>query len=761
MAKPRIARELQESLRRAFERAHESRHEYVTLEHLLRSLVDDPRAGEAIEACGGSRSRLRRKLDGFLESSAPILPEGEQADPQQTLAVERVLQNAAIHALSSEMSVIDGANVLVQLLKEEESHAVFFLQEEGLSSFALKQFVSHGIGPGANSGSIERVSENEGEGEEDDDEDGGGSAKDPLEAYTTDLVAEAEAGRIDPLVGRALELERTIQILCRRRKNNPIYVGEPGVGKTAIAEGLALRIFEKKVPEVLADARVYSLDMGSLLAGTKFRGQFEERLKGVMKRITELPNAILFIDEIHTIVGAGATSGGSMDASNILKPALSSGKLRCIGSTTYADYKHLERDRALARRLQKIDVLEPTVDETVEILRGLAPKYEAHHGVTYDADAIEACARLAAKHIVDRHLPDKAIDVLDETGSYDRMRPEAERAHRVTVKDVERVVSKMARVPVEAVETDERARMRELEPALRQVIFGQDDAIENLVSSIVLSRAGLRAVEKPIGNFLFAGPTGVGKTELAKQLAKTLGVELLRFDMSEYGERHTVSRLIGAPPGYVGFDQGGLLTDAVRKHPHSVVILDEIEKAHPEIFNILLQVMDHAKLTDNNGREADFRNVILVLTTNAGAFESQEKVVGFGNTAPGIAESRSKAAIERTFTPEFRNRIDAIVYFKALSKEVIRKVVDKEVRLLEEALSPKRVRIELTDEAREWLAENGYDARMGARPMSRLIERELKKPVARALVFGDLSEGGTVSVTVLEGKIALVYTLAS
>ncbi|MFO0693427.1 MAG: ATP-dependent Clp protease ATP-binding subunit ClpA [Polyangiales bacterium] len=745
MAGPVIAKELQQTLRKAFEQAARERHEYVTLEHLLLVLCDDPKAGKAIDACGGNRGRLKSRLSAFIAANVMSIPGDVDFEPQQTLGVERVLQRAAIHAISSDMKVIDGANVLVQLYKEEDSHAVYLLQQEGVSQFDLKQYIAHGIAPDGGS-DIERVGGQE-PGDEGDEEEGGGApGRDPLEAYTTDLVAEAVAGRIDPLVGRELEVERTIQILCRRRKNNPVYVGEPGVGKTAIAEGLALRIHEGRVPAVLADAKVYALDMGALLAGTKFRGQFEERLKGVMKRLEEIPNAILFIDELHTIVGAGATSGGSMDASNILKPSLSSGKLRCIGSTTYADFKHLERDRALARRFQKIDVNEPSVEETIEILRGLKPKYEEHHGVTYDDEAIDACARLAAKHIVDRHLPDKAIDVMDECGSYDRMKAEADRKRRVTAEDVQRVVSKMARVPVEAVTANERDRIRDLEPALRRVIYGQDEAIENLVSAITLSRAGLRAEQKPIGSFLFAGPTGVGKTELAKQLAKTLGVELLRFDMSEYGERHSVSRLIGAPPGYVGFDQGGLLTDAVRKHPHSVVILDEIEKAHPEIFNILLQVMDHAKLTDNNGREADFRNVILVLTTNAGAFESQEKVVGFGQTGSGtaFAESKAKAALERTFTPEFRNRLDAIVYFRGLSKEIIRKVVDKEIRLLEEQLSQKRIRVELTEAAREWLAEHGYDPKMGARPMARLVERELKKPVAKALVYGDLPEGGLV-----------------
>ncbi len=548
-------------------------------------------------------------------------------------------------------------------------------------------------------------------------------------------------------------------MLCRRRKNNPVFVGEPGVGKTAIAEGLARRIYEGSVPEILGDAKIFSLDMGALLAGTKFRGQFEERLKAVMKRLQEIDNAILFIDEIHTIVGAGATTGSSMDASNILKPALASGKLRCLGSTTYTDFKHLERDRALARRFQKIEVHEPSLEDTVEILKGLRSYYEEHHDVKYDDEALEAAALLAQKHIVERFLPDKAIDVIDEAGSLERMRPENERTHRITVTEIERVVSKMARVPVESVSAKERDQLRELAPELRKVIFGQDEAIDKVVSSITLARAGLRADNKPIGSFLFAGPTGVGKTELARQLARVMGVELLRFDMSEYSERHSVSRLIGAPPGYVGFDQGGLLTDAVRKHPHAVLILDEIEKAHGELFNILLQVMDHAKLTDNNGREADFRNIVLVMTTNAGAFEATEKVVGFasGDEPTDFATGRAKQAMERIFTPEFRNRLDAVVYFSGLRKEVIRKVVDKEVALLGEMLAEKQVRLELSESARDWLAEHGYDPQMGARPMARLVEQKLKKPLAEAMVFGSLKEGGTAMAEAKDGDIVLSF----
>jgi ATP-dependent Clp protease ATP-binding subunit ClpA len=755
MAGPVIDKELQATLRKAFDRAGLMRHEYVTLEHLLLALTEDPKASKALRACGADLRRLRRRLEQFIQERLSRVPESVTVEPRQTLAVERVLQRAAIHAISSEMKTIDGGNVLVQLLKEEESFAAFLLQDEGLNPLDLKRFISHGVGTDIVPG------ESEGYTDADfDDEDGDGAlGRDPLEAFATDLIAEAAEGRIDPLIGREEELDRTVQVLCRRRKNNPVFVGEPGVGKTAIAEGLARRVYEGRVPEILEDAQIFSLDMGALLAGTKFRGQFEERLKAVMKRLQELDNAILFIDEIHTIVGAGATTGSSMDASNILKPALASGRLRCLGSTTYADFKHLERDRALARRFQKIDVHEPSVEDTVQILKGLRQYYEEHHDVKYDDDALEAAAHLAHKHIVERFLPDKAIDVIDEAGSLERMRPAGERTHRITVREIEKVVSKMARVPVESVSAKERDQLRELGPELRKVIFGQDEAVQRVVSAITLARAGLRAEDKPIGSFLFAGPTGVGKTELARQLARVMGVELIRFDMSEYSERHSVSRLIGAPPGYVGFDQGGLLTDAVRKHPHAVLILDEIEKAHPELFNILLQVMDHAKLTDNNGREADFRNVVLVMTTNAGAFEAVEKVVGFGgaDSPRDFATGRARQAIERIFTPEFRNRLDAIVYFSGLRKEIIRKVVDKEVDLLRTRLAEKKVRIELSEAARDWLAEHGYDPQMGARPMARLVESKLKKPLAEAMVFGSLKEGGSAFADVEDGDIVLSF----
>ncbi|MGE0789691.1 MAG: ATP-dependent Clp protease ATP-binding subunit ClpA [Sandaracinaceae bacterium] len=749
MSSELISPALKVTLRRAYDEAAEMRHEYVTLEHLLLALLDDPKAQKALDACGANRKRLKKRLEAFFEEKLDRLPAGVEAEPHQTLAVERVLQRAAIHAISSEMKVIDGANVLVQLFNERESQAVFLLDQEGVQQFDLKRFVSHGVGPDG-MGEEERS-------EPDDDEDGEGNRGDPLEAFCTDLAEEAAAGNIDPLIGRSVELERTIQVLCRRRKNNPVYVGEPGVGKTAIAEGLALKIHEGKVPRVLENAKIYALDMGSLLAGTKYRGQFEERLKGVIKRLKEIDDAILFIDEIHTIVGAGSTTNSSMDASNILKPALASGKLRCIGSTTFEEYKGaFDRDRALARRFQKIDVPEPSVEDTIEILKGLQDRYEEHHGVTYDPDAIEAAAKLAAKHITERFLPDKAIDVIDEAGAADRMRETP--TTKVTVRDVERIVSKMARIPEKTVSGTEQGRLKELDAELKNHIFGQDPAIEKISSAIKLSRAGLRTGDKPIGNFLFVGPTGVGKTELARQLAAVLGVELIRFDMSEYQERHTVSRLIGAPPGYVGFDQGGLLTDAVRKHPYCVLLLDEIEKAHPDLFNVLLQVMDSAALTDNNGRKSDFRNVVVIMTTNAGARDMNTRQVGFGTDESQADATRAKGAIERTFSPEFRNRLDAVVMFSGLSREIILKVVDKEVRLLGEQLAERKVIVRITDAAREWLADHGYDPAFGARPMGRTVETHMKKPLAEAILFGPLKDGGTIEFDVDESGDDLAWS---
>jgi ATP-dependent Clp protease ATP-binding subunit ClpA len=745
VAGPLIAKELQQSFKLALDEAKRLRHEYLTLEHLLLALTKDSRSKEVLHACGANLKRLQKALEEFLDENVEKLPDDEDAEPQQTIGVERVLQRAAIHALSAEQKTIDGGDVLVAMCREDESHAVFLLQQEGINRMDLLNYISHGI---HKDGEGEEVPHRAGE----DDDDGSAPQKDPLEAYTSNLLLEAKEGRIDPLIGRQAELERTVQVLCRRRKNNPLYVGETGVGKTAIAEGLALHIFEGKVPEVLKDAEVYSLDMGALLAGTKFRGQFEERLKGVLKSLEKRPNAILFIDEIHTIVGAGATSGGSMDASNILKPSLASGKLRCIGSTTYQEFKgSFERDRALSRRFQKIEVGEPTVEETVQILQGLQGRYEKHHQITYDADAVRAAAELSAKHINDRFLPDKAIDVIDEAGAAEHLRAPDVRTGKVTSEDVESVVSKMAKIPKKTVSATDRVQLQNLETELKAVIFGQDAAIAEIAAAIKLSRSGLRSPEKPIGSFLFSGPTGVGKTELAKQLAKALGVEFLRYDMSEYSEKHTVSRLIGAPPGYVGFDQGGLLTDSVRKHPYSVVVLDEIEKAHPDLFNILLQVMDHATLTDNNGRKADFRNVVLILTTNAGARELASKSMGFTGSGTNIDSSRAKKAIERTFSPEFRNRLDGWVLFSGLSPEVILKVVDKEVGLLQAQLQDKKVTLVVKTGARAWLAEHGYDPEFGARPMGRLVDTALKKPLAEAILFGELKDGGTATADVGPG----------
>ncbi|MBK7863132.1 MAG: ATP-dependent Clp protease ATP-binding subunit ClpA [Archangiaceae bacterium] len=755
MASPIIAKELQASIRFALSEARRMRHEYLTLEHLLLGLLRDPRCLEVIKACAGKPDRIREKVLRFLEETVERLPEGVEAEPQQTIGVERVLQRAAFHALSSEQKVMDSADVLVALFREDSSQALFFLKEEKIGRLDVLNFISHGIRKEA---AEDDGSEREGaappgiEG----DEEGEGPAKNPLEAYTSNLNQQAADGNIDPLIGRTSELERTIQVLCRRRKNNPLYVGETGVGKTAIAEGLALAIHEGKVPGALKGATIFSLDLGALLAGTKFRGQFEERLKAVLKALQQHEDAIMFIDEIHTIVGAGATSGGSMDASNLLKPALASGKLRCIGSTTYQEYKaSFERDRALSRRFQKIDVPEPSVAETFAILKGLAPKYEEHHQVKYEEEALKAAAELSAKHINEKFLPDKAIDVVDETGAIDRLRDKP--TGKVTVADIEAMVSKIARVPARSVAQSEKKALLNLETELKAVIYGQDTAIAELASTIKLSRSGLRSPEKPIGSFLFSGPTGVGKTELAKQLAKVMGIEFLRFDMSEYSEKHTVSRLIGAPPGYVGFDQGGLLTDAIRKNPHCVMVLDEIEKAHPDLFNILLQVMDHATLTDNNGRKADFRNVVIILTTNAGAREMKTKTLGFGQME-GVDVSKAKGAIERTFSPEFRNRLDGWVVFGGLDRATILKVVDKEVALLQKLLDDKKVKLELTAAARDWLSKKGYDPEFGARPMARLVDQSVKKPLAEALLFGSLKDGGVAKADVKPDGEGLTFT---
>jgi ATP-dependent Clp protease ATP-binding subunit ClpA len=746
-----VSKELQQTLQAAVAEARRRRHEYVTLEHLLHAMTKDKVASEVLLACGADLKLLEKELEDYLDRTLEALAAAQ--DPEQTAAFQRVLQRAAWHVQGSGRTELNAGDVLVAITRERGSHAVYLLEKQGVRRLDILQYISHGIGRDGSGGGEE-------EGPEDQGEEGPPKpVKDPFKTFTVNLVERAAQGLIDPLVGRDAEIERTIQVLCRRRKNNPVLVGDPGVGKTAIVEGLALRIHDKKVPAVLEKAAIYSLDMGALLAGTKFRGEFEQRLKGVISGVKKTPHAILFIDEIHTIVGAGATTGSSMDASNLLKPGLASGELRCIGSTTFQDYKQtFERDHALARRFQKIDVHEPTVEDTIRILKGLKRVYEDHHGVVYSPRALRAAAELSAKHINDRQLPDKAIDVLDEAGARDRMRAEARRHHRITARDVEKVVAKIAKIPERTVSADDEAALRNLEPELKRVIYGQDSAIEAIASAIKLSRSGLASPEKPIGNFLFSGPTGVGKTELAKQLARILGVEFLRFDMTEYQEKHTVSRLIGAPPGYVGFDQGGLLTDAIRKTPYAVLLLDEIEKAHPDIFNLLLQVMDHATLTDNNGRKADFRHVILILTTNAGAQELSARRVGFGTDLSDPGNARN--AIERTFSPEFRNRLDAWVAFDSLPPEVIARVVDKMVKELEVQLAEKKVRIELTPAGRAWLGERGFDRKMGARPMSRLIQNELKKPLAEKILFGELHDGGTVRVDVEEGGARLRLVVA-
>ncbi|MCB9667265.1 MAG: ATP-dependent Clp protease ATP-binding subunit ClpA [Myxococcales bacterium] len=749
MAAPIIARTLQASIKTAFEMAAELRHPYVTLEHLVVALLDDPSANQALVACGVDCKRLEAQLLEFIDENVDSVDEETDPNPQQTMAVERVLHRAAIHALNSESPLIDGARVLVEVFEEPNSHAVYWLERLGATGLALKQHVSHSDNKRH---SVRRKRTEPAEPPEETP-----SPEDPLETYAVNLVEQAAMGQIDPLIGRNAELERTVHVLCRRRKNNPLFVGEPGVGKTALAEGLALRIFEGKVPEALRSAVVYSLDMGALLAGTKYRGEFEERLKDVIKQVQAIPKAIVFIDEIHTVMGAGMTTGGSLDASNILKPALASGKLRCMGSTTHRDYKaSFDHDRAFARRFQKIDIKEPSVGETVEILEGLKPHYESHHLVAYDAGALEAAAKLSDKYLRELQLPDKAIDVMDEAGAMDQLRPETDRTGKVSVQDVEMVVSRMANVPAHSVSASDRDHLKDLAEQLRKVIFGQNSAIDRVVSAIQLSRAGLRDPDKPIGSFLFSGPTGVGKTETAKQLARAMGVEFLRYDMSEYSEKHTVSRLIGAPPGYVGFDQGGLLTDAVRKNPSSVVVLDEIEKAHPDLYNVLLQIMDHATLTDNTGRKADFRNVVLIMTTNAGALEMSGRDIGFGAGASADPE-RAKTAIERTFPPEFRNRLDAWIRFERLQPEVVLAIVDKELGLLRAMLAEKGVSLVLSEESRQWLATHGFDAAMGARPLARLVEDKLKRPLAESLLFGRLANGGTVNIEIRKDEPALTY----
>ncbi|MEQ8273794.1 MAG: ATP-dependent Clp protease ATP-binding subunit ClpA [Deltaproteobacteria bacterium] len=739
------SQELKDTLATAFNEALRRRHEFVTLEHVLYALLDDPNGSKIIKACGGDLDGLRTDLDKFFETNMQALPNGVEQDPQQTLAFQRVFQRAVMHVQSSGKNVMDSSNLLVAFFREHDSYAVYLLQKQGISRLDVVRYISHGIAKVPQEGDHafdEAAPATSGSRE-------GEREKNPLEAYAVNLNLEAEAGRIDPLIGRDAEIERTIQVLCRRRKNNPIFVGDPGVGKTAIAEGLALRIHAGEVPEVLSDATIFSLDMGSLIAGTKFRGDFEERLKAVLSELKKVDNAVLFIDEIHTVVGAGATQDGSLDAANLIKPALQNGDLRCIGSTTHKDYKSsIEKDHALARRFQKIIVKEPTIDETYQILKGLRPHYEEHHSVSYTDTALRTAAELAAKHINERFLPDKAIDVIDEAGAAQRLVPENKRKKKIRPADIEKIIAKMAQIPAKTVNADDRNALMKLDDELKLVIFGQNDAIEALTQAIKLNRSGLGAPERPVGSFVFAGPTGVGKTELAKQLARVMGIEFTRFDMSEYGEKHTVSRLIGAPPGYVGFDQGGLLTDAIRKTPHCVVLLDEIEKAHPDIYNILLQVMDHATLTDNNGRQADFRNVILIMTTNAGAREMSANKIGFSR---GTDASEANKALERTFSPEFRNRLDATITFGQLPEEVILMVVDKFINELDVLLADKKVTIDLTQEARMFLREKGYSEKYGARPMGRVIQNEIKRPLADEILFGKLSNGGHVEVDV-EGE---------
>jgi len=742
-----LSKELEFTLNRAFKEARAKHHEYMTVEHMLLSLLDNPTAAKVLKACGTDSERLRREITAFIDETTPLIPTTEDRDTQPTLGFQRVLQRAVFHVQSAGKKEVTGANVLVALFSEQDSQAVYLLNQQDVTRLDVVNYISHGIskvpGESQEDDAPGEVEETRGEEKE------GGS---PLESFATNLNEMARQGRIDPLIGRAAEVERTVQILCRRRKNNPLFVGEAGVGKTAIAEGLAKMIVDGKVPDVLSDAVIYALDLGGLVAGTKYRGDFEKRLKAVLAQLKRQRHAILFIDEIHTIIGAGSASGGVMDASNLIKPVLASGDLRCIGSTTYQEYRGIfEKDRALARRFQKIDVEEPSVEETFEILKGLKSRFEEHHQVTYTSPALRAAAELSNRYINDRHLPDKAIDVIDEAGAHVQLKSPAKRKKRIDVSDVEAIVAKMARIPSKKVSASDTESLKNLDRDLKMVVYGQDAAIDALTSSIRMNRSGLGTEEKPIGSFLFTGPTGVGKTEVTRQLARILGMELLRFDMSEYMERHTVSRLIGAPPGYVGFDQGGLLTEEINKHPHSVLLLDEIEKAHPDVFNLLLQVMDHGTLTDNNGRKADFRNVVIVMTTNAGAAETSRRSIGFteqDHSTDGME------ALKRYFTPEFRNRLDAVVQFGPLSEETIRSVVDKFVFELEQQLEEKKVRLAVEADARAWLAEKGYDPKMGARPMARVIQQHIKKPLANELLFGELVSGGSVRISTNEGALA-------
>lgn len=746
-----LNQELELSLNMAFANAREHRHEFITVEHLLLALLGNPSAREALEACHVDLATLRQELELFIEQTTPVIPSvDEERDTQPTLSFQRVLQRAVFHVQSSGRSEVSGANVLVAIFSEQESQAAYLLRKHDVSRLDIVNFISHGTrkGDDNNAGSQTDIPLTEEQ-----------NAEEHIDNFTTNLNQLARIGGIDPLVGREKELERTVQVLCRRRKNNPLLVGESGVGKTAIAEGLAWRIVQGDVPEVIANCTIYSLDIGSLLAGTKYRGDFEKRFKALLKQLEQDKNSILFIDEIHTIIGAGAASGGQVDAANLIKPLLSNGKIRVLGSTTYQEFSNIfEKDRALARRFQKIDVVEPSVDETIQIINGLKSRYEEHHNVRYTAKAVRAAVELAVKYINDRHLPDKAIDVIDEAGAKSRLLPVSKRKKTVNVTDIEAIVARIARIPEKSVSASDRDTLKTLSDRLKMLVFGQDKAIEALTEAIKMSRAGLGHDHKPVGSFLFAGPTGVGKTEVTIQLARALGIELLRFDMSEYMERHTVSRLIGAPPGYVGFDQGGLLTDAVIKHPHAVLLLDEIEKAHPDVFNLLLQVMDNGTLTDNNGRKADFRNVVLVMTTNAGVQETQRKSIGF-KTQDNASDAMQE--IKRVFTPEFRNRLDNIIWFNQLSPEVIHQVVDKFIVELQAQLDDKGVSLEVSNEARDWLAVKGYDRFMGARPMTRVIQDNLKKPLANELLFGSLVNGGSVKVALDADKQHLTYQFQS
>jgi len=735
-----LSNELETCLNSAFQVAREGKHEFLTVEHLLLAILDTPKVKEVLKACGGDVPRLAAELREHIDQSTPRLPDGDEREVQPTLGFQRVLQRAVFHVQSSGRKEVGVANVLVAIFSEKQSHAVFLLNRQDVARLDVVNYISHGMS---------KIADERGETKDEPaaapstaEADGGGA----LDKYASNLNKLAEEGRIDPLIGRQMEVERTIEILCRRRKNNPLYVGEAGVGKTAIAEGLARRIVEGQVPEVLSDCVIYSLDMGSLIAGTKYRGDFEKRLKAVLSELRKQPGAVLFIDEIHAVIGAGAASGGVMDASNLIKPVLTNGELRCIGSTTYSEYRGIfEKDHALARRFQKIDVVEPTVPETIEILKGLRSRFEEHHQVKYTDAALKAAAELSARHINERHLPDKAIDVIDEAGARLRLKPEAERETEVDVHHIEEVVARIARIPPKTVSSNDKEVLRNLERNLKLVIFGQDKAVETLSSAIKMARSGLGDSRKPVGSFLFAGPTGVGKTEVTRQLAIALGIEFIRFDMSEYMERHTVSRLIGAPPGYVGFDQGGLLTEAVAKHPHAVLLLDEIEKAHPDVFNLLLQVMDHGTLTDNNGRKADFRHVIIVMTTNAGAADMARTSIGF---MPSDNASDGMEAIKKMFSPEFRNRLDAVIQFGGLDEATIERVVEKLLVEIETQLEGKRVSLQLDDEARRWIAKTGYDPKMGARPMARVIQEHIKRPLAEELLFGKLVGGGTVRASV-------------